>query len=95
MQVVLAIVAFLALVVGGNFACAAVVPEGRAVGAAENLGLRDAHVVKRGPAWGIFGGCHEADVAKFHVQGTAVDGSTRTIEVCAPALGIGGYTVRN
>lgn len=67
--------------------------EGRALDAARNVGLTNVHVTGRSYAWGALGGCHEDDLTKFKVSGTAPDGTQRTIQVCAPL--IGGYTVRS
>lgn len=89
MGFVLAILACIALAIGGNLACAQIPGEGRAEQAARNLGMEQPRVVARKPAWGVLGGCHEQDVTKFTVRG--IDG--RQIEVCAPI--IGGYTVRS
>jgi hypothetical protein len=90
-------VAFLAVIIiaiGGNFVCASMASDHRAVQAVENIGLRNVRVVDKGPSWGVFGGCKESDVAKFKVQGTDSYGKQRTIEVCAP-VPFGGYTIRN
>jgi hypothetical protein len=59
----------------------------RALRAAENVGVENPVVIKRSPAWGVLGGCHENDITKFTVRGT-----NRTVVVCAPL--IGGFTVR-
>lgn len=87
-----AAVLILAVVFSLNWVVYHIPGEGRAVNAAENLGMRNAHVIKRSYSWGVFGGCHENDVTKFTVQGDT-DNGTRTIQVCAPILG--GYTVRS
>jgi hypothetical protein len=85
--------AFFVLALGANFLLAQIPNDERAVRAGENLGLTDVRVIDRGMAWGVLGGCHQDDITKFTLTGTAADGSTRTIEVCAPI--IGGYTVRS
>ena len=78
---------------GGWLAVLAAFFEGRAVQAVENLGYSNVRVTDRGYAWGVLGGCHEADLTKLTVTGTAPDGTVRTVEVCASL--IGGYTVRS
>ena len=85
-------VAFVALGIGIEFGCSFIPSEGRAISAAENLGMQDARVISRSPAWGALGGCKDDDVTKFTVVGTT-NGQQRQIEVCAPL--IGGYTVRS
>jgi hypothetical protein len=76
-----------------NCAAAAIPSEHRAQRAVENIGMHNVRVTKQQPAWGVLGGCHEQDVAKFTVVGTSADGQQHTVQVCAPL--IGGYTIRN
>lgn len=89
------IVGGIALIVAAlliSWGCSQLPGEGRAVRAAENIGVENAHVTKRAYSWGVLGGCHKDDVTKFTVTGTR-NGRLVTIQVCAPILG--GYTVRS
>lgn len=89
---IIAIICFVVIVIGGNFLVAQIPSEARARHAAENVGVENAHVVSRSPAFASLGGCKSDDVAKFTVAGTR-NGRPVTVQVCAPI--IGGYTIRS
>lgn len=85
--IVLCVAAFGAMLLA-NIGCASLASSERAIHAAEDVGVRNARVVSKGPAFGVFRGCSEHDVAVFKVRGT-----NRTVKVCA-GVPFGGYTVR-
>lgn len=89
----LLIVGFIAVAIVGNLLMAQLPGEGRALRAAQNIGIDHPVVVKRQPAWEVLGGCKNHDVTKFTVRGFR-NGKPVSIQVCAP-WPFGGYTVRS